>query len=237
MSILSDWYDRINTDQYKGYADFLDKCFKNADINISEVLDLGCGTGGITYQLADKGYDMVAVDISYDMLSAAKRHKNILYIQGDMRLLDLYGTVQGAYSSYDCLNCMLTSNDLDKAFANVSLFIENGGIFVFDVNTAYCAREVYDGRTYCYEHKNDMLIWQSAVAGDKAVFYLTEFAEHGGAFARRDEIITERIWSDRTVKRLLKKHGFVVTDVYGGIDMHPLCDTDTKAYYCCRKEV
>ena len=237
MSILSDWYDRINADQYDGYARFLKECFKNASVNIREVLDVGCGTGGITYRLAEAGYDTVAVDISYDMLSAAKRHRNILYIQGDMRSLDLYGTVQGAYSSYDCLNCMLTVDDLDKAFASIALFLENGGIFVFDVNTAYCAREVYDGKAYCYEHKNDMLIWQSAVSHGNAVFYLTEFAEHRKAITRRDEVINERIWSDRTLKRLLKKHGLTVLSVYGGTDMHPLCDTDTKAYYCCRKEI
>lgn len=237
MSILSDWYDRINGDQYDDYARFLDACFKKASLNVREVLDVGCGTGGITYRLAEMGYDMVAVDISYDMLSAAKRHKNILYIQGDMRSLDLYGTVQGAYSSYDCLNCMLTSDDLDMAFANVALFLEKGGVFVFDLNTSRRAKDEYDGYTYCYEHGDDMLIWRSAVSGKKMAFYLTEFAERGGNIVRRDDVIYERVWSTRTVLGLLKKHGFETVGIYGGYDMHQLCDADMKAYFCCRKAV
>ncbi len=237
MSILSDWYDRINGDQYDDYARFLHVCFKNALIDVREVLDVGCGTGGITYALADMGYDMVAVDISYDMLSAAKHHENILYIQGDMRSLDLYGTVQAAYSSYDCLNCMLTADDLDKAFANIALFLEAGGVFVFDLNTPYRAKDEYDGYTYCYEHNDDMLIWRSAVSGRRAAFYLTEFAEHAGMIIRRDDVIYERIWSTRTVLRLLKKHKFDIIGIYGGYDMHPLCDTDAKAYFCCLKSV
>lgn len=237
MSILSDWYDRINSDQYADYADFLCRCFRDASIPVREVLDLGCGTGGITALLADRGYDMVGVDISPDMLSAAKRHENVLYICGDMRSLDLYGTVQAAYSSYDCLNCMLTRDDLEDAISNVALFLEKGGVFVFDLNTDYRAREVYDGKSYCYEHRNDMLIWRSAVSGKKAAFYLTEFAERGGFFRRRDDVIYERIWSTRTVSALLKKHGFRVLGIYGGYGMQPLSDTDQKAYFCCRKEV
>lgn len=238
MSILSDWYDRINSDQYDGYASFVHKCFcDTAKIKVGEVLDLGCGTGGITCALADMGYDMVAVDISYDMLSLAKRHEKVLYINGDMREFDLYGTVQAAYSSYDCLNCMMTEQDLDMAISNVALFLENGGAFVFDVNTAYCAREIYDGKCYCYEHGDDMLVWRSAASGSRVAFYLTEFRCRGTEIERRDDIITERIWSDRKLRQLLKKHGFEITAVYGGTDLHPLSETDRKAYYCCRKEV
>lgn len=100
-------YDQINGDQYAPYAAFLKQCFRCARIPVREVLDLGCGTGGITVLLAESGFDMVAVDISPEMLSVAKDRKgseNILYVCQDMRALDLYGTVQAAYSSFDCLN-------------------------------------------------------------------------------------------------------------------------------------
>jgi SAM-dependent methyltransferase len=81
--------------------------FKHADITVKEVLDLGCGTGGICALLADRGYDMVALDLSPDMLNIARERnygKNTLLLCQDMREFELYGTVQAVYSSFDCLN-------------------------------------------------------------------------------------------------------------------------------------
>ena len=142
---ISELYDEINGSSYKPYAEFLDSAFQRADIKVNEVLDLGCGTGGICALLADKGYDMIGLDASPEMLNIAMEKnfgKNTLLLCQDMREFELYGTVQAVYSSFDCLNYLTEKGDLEKVFALVHNYLESGGVFIFDVNTEYRYRNI-----------------------------------------------------------------------------------------------
>ncbi len=236
MSIISEWYDRVNKDEYAPYADFLQEvCARYSKIKVSQVLDLGCGTGGITRIMADRGFDMIGLDISPDMLSLAPMHEKILYICRDMCDFELYGSVQLAYSSYDCVNYLQSCYDLDAMLANTALYLEKGGLLVFDVNTMYRADNVYDGRAYCYEDGDDMLVWRAAKKNSSVYFYLTSFTCDGGKYIRRDEVLTERIWSHRTISRCLAQNGFRIIGVYGGKDLAPLTDESEKAYYIAER--
>ena len=106
FSSVAEIYDRINESAYVPYAKMLIDEFKQAEIEIKEVLDLGCGTGGISSVLADNGFDMVALDISPEMLNFARERnlgKNTLLLCQDMREFELYGTVQAVFSSFQSL--------------------------------------------------------------------------------------------------------------------------------------
>ena len=106
------------------------------------VLDLGCGTGTLTEMMYRRGYDMIGVDMSRDMLNAAmeKREKSgdsILYLNQDMRELELYSTVGTVYSVCDSLNYILEEEELLTVFSLVNNYLYPGGIFIFDFNTVY----------------------------------------------------------------------------------------------------
>lgn len=120
------------------------------DALISErnlVLDLGCGTGTITELLYEKGYDMIGVDSSEEMLQIALDKKletgsDILYLCQDMRELDLYSTVGTVVSVCDSLNYLLMDEDVLQTFHLVNNYLFPGGIFIFDFNTIYKYEEV-----------------------------------------------------------------------------------------------
>ena len=83
---------------YREWADFLQEILQKEGISDGLVLDLGCGTGSMTEELAGRGYDMIGVDNSEDMLEIAmeKRQESghdILYLLQDMQEFELYGTV------------------------------------------------------------------------------------------------------------------------------------------------
>ena len=106
------------------------------------VLELGCGTGSLTELLAARGYDMIGVDSSDEMLNIAceKRDRSgydILYLNQDMRSFELYGTVRAVVSVCDSLNYLLEDADLTACFRLVNNYLDPGGIFVFDFNTRY----------------------------------------------------------------------------------------------------
>ncbi len=66
-------YDRFNADvDYERWSDFIEACFERCLPAKPEiVLDLACGTGRMTFPLADRGYDMIGIDGSADMLAEA----------------------------------------------------------------------------------------------------------------------------------------------------------------------
>ena len=86
------------------------------------VVDLGCGNGTLAELLYEKGYDMIGVDASESMLNIAMDKKaesgsEILYLQQDMRELELYSTVGTVYSVCDSLNYILEEEELKTVFS------------------------------------------------------------------------------------------------------------------------
>jgi SAM-dependent methyltransferase len=239
MSIYSiaELYDHINGNAYIPYADFLEDCFKKADIKVNEVLDMGCGTGGIAGLLADRGYDMIALDISPEMLNIAREKnygKNTLLICQDMRDFELYGTVQAVYSSFDCINYLTEKGDLNRVFALVRNYLESGGLFIFDVNTEYRYKNVYDGMSYVYEVGDDMAVWRNAYDEEEELceFTVDLFSEEDGAYYRSTEIQTQRYHSPESI--LAAAEGFVLLEKSGGKGFDG-CNGNEKEYYVFKK--
>ena len=57
---------------YEQWCDFIDEILKEYQIRENILLDLGCGTGKMTRIMAAKGYDMIGVDYSAEMLDIAR---------------------------------------------------------------------------------------------------------------------------------------------------------------------
>ena len=107
---------------YEEWSEYLADLLKEYHIEDGLLLDLGCGTGKLTRLMEKKGYDMIGVDYSYDMLAIAKEHSedSILYLLQDMREFELYGTVRGIYSACDSLNYILEEEELREVFSLVN---------------------------------------------------------------------------------------------------------------------
>ena len=128
-------YDRLGNDiDYEAFADFYEARFLENGERPSLVLDLGCGTGKMTTLLAERGYDMIGVDASAEMLSHAasraysKGHR-ILFLEQDMREFELYGTVGAVVSSLDCINYLVEDGDVDRCFSLVHNYLDPNGLF------------------------------------------------------------------------------------------------------------
>ena len=233
------FYNEINGAAFKPYADYLEACFKQAKIPVREVLDLGCGTGAMCALLADKGYDMIGVDNSYDMLNLAYEAnggKNTLLLCQDMRSFELYGTVQAVYSSFDCLNYLNSAEDLCKVFSLVHNYLEPGGVFAFDVNTQYRYENVFDGKAYIYESGDDMLIWRSALAENKKTceFVLDMFfVDKDGGYMRETELQKQVCFTRDDILRSAK--GFKPLSVTGGKGFDG-CTGPEKEYFLFIRE-
>ena len=187
-------YDKLNAEiDYSAWADFVEACFEKYLENKPQlVLDLACGTGSMTYKLAQRGYDMIGVDGSEDMLSEAYSRgtsvgdTNILYLLQDMRSFELYGTVGAVTCCLDSMNYLTGGGDLEKCLNTVHNYLEAGGIFIFDTNTPYKFENVYGDNAYILEDKidgNDIYCgWQNCYDRESRIcsFYLSLFEEREG---------------------------------------------------------
>ena len=121
--LLAPFYDKFNGDiNYSEWADFIEKIIEKHYSGKPElVLDLGCGTGSMTIELAKRGYDMTGIDYSAEMLDVARNRAinaklsdKMLWLMQDMRSFELYGTVDVAVCCLDGINHLTGNGDLDK---------------------------------------------------------------------------------------------------------------------------
>ena len=122
-------YDDLTVDvQYEKRADFIEKLFRRSRIPVHTVLDLACGTGAMTWLLTGRGYELIAVDGSEDMLAAAMGKSGTvegvapIFLHQSMPKLDLYGTVDAAICCLDSLNYLTRPADVQRTFQRLHLF-------------------------------------------------------------------------------------------------------------------
>ena len=118
---------------YESWAAYVEKHLKARGIEDGLVLELGCGTGSMTELLAEKGYDMIGVDNSEDMLEIAMEKRiesghDILYLLQNMQEFELYGTVRAIVSVCDCVNYVTEKNELQEVFRLVNNYLDPQGI-------------------------------------------------------------------------------------------------------------
>ncbi len=194
------------------------------------VVDLGCGTGTLTEMLYDMGFDMIGIDCSEDMLQIAmeKREESgsdILYLNQDMRELELFSTVGTVVSVCDSLNYILEESDLSKVFDLVHNYLYPGGLFIFDFNTDYKYREVIGNRTIAENRDDCSFIWENEYDEKSGVneYDLTFFVmDEDGRFDRFEETHYQKGYTPEAIKKMLTGTGFGIiemTDSDSGADI------------------
>ena len=69
---LAQWYDGLTQDvPYPQLADFYEKALHREGKDHLALLDLCCGTGTLTWMLAERGHELIGVDVSPEMLALA----------------------------------------------------------------------------------------------------------------------------------------------------------------------
>ena len=238
-------YDKLNAEiDYEAWAGFFENCFdKFLRERPSLVLDLACGTGRMTRALSHRGYDMIGVDGSADMLSEAysKGGEGILYLLQDMRSFELYGTVGAAVCCLDSINYLLDEKDVKKTFSLVYNYLDPDGLFIFDVNTPYKFKNIYGDNAYILEDEDtDGAIfcgWQNEYCEESGIcdFYLTLFEEdRDGGYVRSDEHQRERCYDYETLCRILTECGFEILGRYSDFQKSECSDITERWYIAAR---
>ena len=249
-------YDKLNAEiDYAAWADFVERCFdRYLPARPSLVLDLACGTGSMTLALARRGYDMIGIDGSADMLSEAFSRAadfpGVLWLCQDMRAFELYGTVGAVTCCLDSLNYLLSPDDLFRTFSLVHNYLDPDGLFLFDMNTPYKFTHVYGSNAYVLE---DELVYDEGTEDEERVpiycgwqntyhpetricdFDLSLFEElPDGNYRREDEHQEERCYSLEEIKSALAAAKLELLGVWSDFKFTSPTDTIERWYFAAR---
>ena len=209
-------YDILMDDTpYREWYGYVTRTLEEHDIRDGIVLDLGCGTGTMTELLAERGYDMIGIDLSDRMLEEAVRKRersgrDILYLQQDMREFELYGTVRAVVCLCDSLNYLLDEDDLLRCFLLVNNYLDPSGLFIFDFNTVYKYETVIGNAVIAENRDECSFIWENYYDANRSVneYDLTFFVrQEGELFRRFTETHLQRGYTLPQIRALLERAG------------------------------
>ncbi len=236
-------YDKFMQDiPYKAWADFITETWGKYGLKPESVLDLACGTGNITTELAKTGCDCIGIDLSEDMLGiasekAAQEGLGILFLNQSMTDFELYGTVQAVVCMCDSINYLLKKSDLVKMFSLAANYTEPHGLFIFDMLTIYKFENVIANNCFAETAKNAAYIMQSSYDFKKRInrYGLTLFEKQGRSYARFDELHVQRAHSEDEIRIVAEKSGFRVRSVIDADTLAEPSDTTERLFFVCER--
>ena len=228
---------------YEEWADYLEDRLKEYGVKDGLVLELGCGTGSMTELLAEKGYDMIGVDNSEDMLEIAMEKRiesghDILYLLQNMQEFELYGTVRAIVSVCDCVNYVTEKNELQEVFRLVNNYLDPQGIFIFDFNTEYKYREVLGNQVIAEDRDECSFIWENYYTAEDQIneYDLTIFVkQQKDLFRKFTETHLQRGYTLETMKRLVEQSGLIFVEALDADTHGSVTETSERIYVIARE--
>ena len=211
---LARWYDSLTGDvPYGAFADYYEKLFAADGGEFRLLLDLCCGTGTLTWELARRGYEMIAADRSVEMLMEAQSKSAEgavppLFLCQSAEELDLYGTVDAACCSLDGLN-YLEPEALPEVFRRLHLFVRPEGLLIFDIRTPEFLRSL-DGQVFVDEEEDLLCLWRADFdeEANALIYGMDLFSRKGRLWDRSREEHVEYAHAPEALRVLLEQAGF-----------------------------
>lgn len=240
---------------YKGFANVYDHMMENIPyeewfsklklylkehgLTDGRICELGCGTGIMTEKFAKAGYQMIGLDKSVDMLALAKQKQeetksDILYLNQDMTEMELDKPVDACISVCDSMNYLLQEEEMSALFERVKKYLTPGGLFIFDLKTVYCYRNVIGNQTWVEQDEEVSYIWENFFYEEQDIneYMLTIFRKQpdSGLYERMEEAHYQRAYSPERLKSLLAEAGLTLVDSFDEDMESPIRENSERIY-------
>ena len=243
---LAGCYDRFTYDvDYASWADYIQRHFARCSLPGNTVLDLACGTGSLTRELALRGYELIGVDRSPEMLAEAAEKSREgapiepIFLCQSMEKLDLYGTIDACVCCLDSVNYVTNPKRLARAFERVHLFLMPGGLFLFDINSPEKLEGLHS-QIFLDETEDAYCVWRAEFSRRSRVcsYFMDIFQldRESGQWSRGEELHQERAYTVEEPTAMLEKAGFVDIRTFGELKMRPPRAGEQRIFFTARKD-
>lgn len=236
-------YDALMQDvNYHKWVDYIELLFRHYRVRPRQIVDLACGTGNITIILKERGYDVIGIDRSEDMLFVARekarsRGMDIPFIFQDMRYISLHHPVDAMTCICDGINYIPSEEELDLVFKGVYRYLKPGGIFVFDISSYYKLSSILGNNTFVRTNEDISYIWQNYFdkRSQLCEMELSFFVKEGEYYRRFDEIHWQRAYRTEEIVKHLEKNGFEDVGVYQPFTLKPPKKKAERIFFAAKK--
>ncbi|WP_260284748.1 class I SAM-dependent DNA methyltransferase [Peribacillus aracenensis] len=238
-------YDELMKDApYEKWLMILTAKLEQYGIGGRKVLDLACGTGEMTVELAQHGFEVTGVDLSDEMLlvaneKAVKLGLSIPLFQQDMAELEGLGQFDCVTIFCDSLNYLRNEEDIVKTFSRVHEHLKDGGLFLFDVHSIYKMEEIFRDNTFAVNGEEVSYIWDCfpgeepySVEHDLSFFVRDD---ENGLYDRFDELHYQRTYPVEQYKKWLEQAGFTVSEILADLEEAPLVAETERILFVASK--
>jgi SAM-dependent methyltransferase len=138
----ADFYDDLYEGKdYAAEADYVDALIQRYVPGARSLLDLGCGTGRHAIKFAEKGYGVVGVDRSAEMIAKAHGHRDRLpppirerltLQHCDIRDCRLDRQFDAVVALFHVISYQISNDDVLAALTTAKAHLRENGVFIFD---------------------------------------------------------------------------------------------------------
>ncbi|MAF35760.1 hypothetical protein CL622_01430 [archaeon] len=199
------------------------------------LLDMGCGTGTLANQLADRGMYVTGIDASKGMIATAKKNGSGDFFVRDMADFSLQKKFD-MVTAIDCITHIVDEQNVVKAFRNARKHLNKNGLFMFEVITENYSYAMSLENGFGETVGENAFVWEDRNVLDFHVINLSVFLKKkGNQYTRKNEQILQRLYSQDTLKKLLKKAGFSQVKTYGSTKLNKVGKHPKELVFVCER--
>lgn len=204
------------------------------------ILDVGCGPGRHSIELARRGYRVTGIDIHQPYLSEAMTNSESSdlkyqpeFINCDMRQFRTDSTFSGAVSMFQSLGYFGEPNDDLTVCENVYFSLEPQSWFLVEMDGKEVAAASFEERTW-FEHDGRIVLLEyEAEAAWTRLRNRWLFRDRDGSWHEYE--FSYRLYSAEELGRLLSEAGFVTVEFFGSLDGRPYDQNAERLVALARK--
>ncbi len=224
---------------YRQWVSYVERLWERFEASPTSVLDLACGTGNVTLELARRGYQVTGVDYAPAMLrqARAKAAPGTRFLLQDARRLELAESFDACVCLFDSLNYLLSPEELRDAFRGVAQHLNPRGLFIFDVNTVRALERGMFSQEGTGADPSLSYVWRSAYEPQTCLCRIAmRFQVHTPTGTREfDETHVQRGYPLAQITTLLEGAELDVLGAYQAYAFRPATERSDRAYFVARR--
>lgn len=241
--LIADIYEEFEMDQFSRLmVPYIRDLCRKLDISYNSVLDLACGNGMALALWSQLGLKVAGVDGNRVMLKKARQNlkakESIELYQQELTALEIPGKYDLVTCLYDTVNHLLKKQQLRSLFTKAYGLTEDGGAFIFDINTRAGFKYGWADRITIRQSERYYSIWETDYdpRRRRAMMQITLFTKkQKNLYNRRETIIHERGYPLSEMRKMLKQSGFKKIHSFKCFSSERPTGMTRRVTFLCRK--